>query len=186
MSDTQIIVDVFDRPEGQRENVSGSAIDGTGRGVPDGERMPDDVGVPDGKQASDDNNPGNVSPGGIEGRRRPESASGDAVRGQDRKSESKTISLDGDTKIYKQQGEEKTEITVAELELDSMVEIEIDGDMAVSVTGSSKMSGRVILKISDRKKKIHQNKCNKKCSSKGAFSFYGEVPLRGAKTLWVF
>lgn len=51
--------------------------------------------------------------------------------------ESKTFVLNDDTKIYKQEGEEKTEISTEELELGSMLSVVADGDTAEIITVQS-------------------------------------------------
>lgn len=47
--------------------------------------------------------------------------------------ESKTYKIDSDTKIYKEDGGEKTEISLDEVELGSMISIEADGEEADSI-----------------------------------------------------
>ena len=52
---------------------------------------------------------------------------------QGRKGETKTYQISSDTKIYKQQGEEKTEISINEVDLGTMISVETDGDEATSI-----------------------------------------------------
>lgn len=132
-SDTKIVMEVFGedgdkKPDGERPDaVSGSGARFDGKegkdgkmpeGTPpadkqQGEKPPTDGQKPDGTPPSDDDN----------------------QRGQGgRKGESKTYQLDDDTKIYKQSGDEKTEISINEVDLGSMISVETEGDTATSIT----------------------------------------------------
>lgn len=117
VSDTKVIVEVFDRPSNA---VSGQAADGSrasdgnmGRQKPEGTPPAD---RPERKQETRDNSQNEKEP---------------------RKGESKTFVLSEDTKIYKQEGEEKTEISAEELELGSMLSIVAEGDTAEVITVQS-------------------------------------------------
>lgn len=61
-------------------------------------------------------------------------ASGGAIRKDDMASETKTYSISTSTKFYTQQGEEKTEISSADVELGAMVTVTVSGDVAESIT----------------------------------------------------
>lgn len=61
-------------------------------------------------------------------------ASGSAIRKDDMASETKTYSISTSTKFYTQQGEEKTEISSADVELGAMVTVTVSGDEAESIT----------------------------------------------------
>ena len=132
-SDTKIVMEVLGeagdrKPDGERPDaVSGSGArfdDKEGKdgkmpegtppaGEQQGEKPPADEGMPDGTPPSD----------------------GDNQRGRDgRRGESKTYQLDDDTKIYKQSGDEKTEISIDEVDLGSMISVETEGDTAISIT----------------------------------------------------
>lgn len=59
---------------------------------------------------------------------------GGAIRKDDMASETKTYSISTSTKFYTQQGEEKTEISSADVELGAMVTVTVSGDEAESIT----------------------------------------------------
>ena len=105
-SDTKIVMEVF--------GEAGKMPEGTPPAdKQQGEKPPTDGQKPDGTPPSDDDN----------------------QRGQGgRKGESKTYQLDDDTKIYKQSGDEKTEISIDEVDLGSMISVETEGDTATSIT----------------------------------------------------
>lgn len=110
VSDTKVVVEVFDRGEGTPP--TGFKRDGRPDGVrPEGTPPAD---LPEMKQK------------GQKGDR-------ELKRG-----ESKTFVLNDTTKIYKQEGEEKTEISIDELELGSMISIVAEGDTAGAITVRSK------------------------------------------------
>ena len=116
VSDTKVVVEVFDRPSNA---ASGAAVEGSRGGKkPEGER-------PDGTPPADrpDMKEGDQKEG------RPDSENGR----KQKSGESKTFVLTEDTKIYKQEGEEETEISAGELELGSMLSVVADGDTAKSI-----------------------------------------------------
>lgn len=143
VSDTKVVVEVFDRPSNA---VSGGAADG-GRALdentdgkkPEGtppadfkpgekpEGAPPDgtppAGQPEGKQEGEKEGGGNPQNGKKPG-----------------KGQNKTFTITDDTKIYKQDGEEKTEISAGELELGSMISVVAEGDTAEVVTVLSGMN----------------------------------------------
>ena len=55
--------------------------------------------------------------------------------------ETKTIAITKSTKVYTQQGEEKTEASLSDVQLGSRVSVELDGEEAVSITLQT-MNGR--------------------------------------------
>lgn len=74
-------------------------------------------------------------PGGERhGEGRPDGVSGSAVGRENRETESKTYSVSKNTKFYTQQGEDKTEVLLSDLQLDSMVTAVVSGDEAESIT----------------------------------------------------
>lgn len=122
VSDTQIVIEAFDRQRDDRpDGVSGSAIRenagerpkaASGRAV-DGEK-------PEGRRAEG-------TP--------PADGQQEGAGGKNRKAgESKTYTIDSDTKFYRRNGEEQTEVTLDDVELGGMVSITADGDTAVSIT----------------------------------------------------
>ncbi len=117
ISEQEITLEIFRQLEGERskgekpdgKNVSGSAVG----------KMEKPAGTPSAGK-SDEKAPDNVS-GGATGK-------GNSL------TESKTYSLSGSTKIYMQQGEEKTKVSLSDLELGSMVSVTASGDKADSIT----------------------------------------------------
>lgn len=93
--------------------------------------------------------PGGASGGAFEGRERPEGVSGGALEGRERpdgekpegtppakngETSEKIITITSDTKVYQQQGEEKTESSLDVLQLGSMVSVTLSGEEAQSIT----------------------------------------------------
>lgn len=151
VSDSEITLAVFERQDGEKPD--GSEPDG---GNPDGER-PDgenpDGSEPDGEKPdgekpdsseSDDKKPDGEKPDGERPQGgRPGNVSGGAFRageeppassGQPANEQTKKIAISGDTKVYRQQGEEKTEGTISDIQLGSMVSVVMEGEEAVSIT----------------------------------------------------
>lgn len=107
ISDTKVIVEVFDQKgEHPPKAASGGAAEGEMKRRPEG-TPPADI------QRGEKGNPGD----GKESKTR----------------ESKTFVIGENTKFYKQEGEEETEITADELELGSMLSIIADGEVAESI-----------------------------------------------------
>lgn len=146
VSDSELQMEVFDMDSSDREGkgdkfpgASGGAI--SGAAVGDGEKP---EGMPDGTPPAGDGEDG--KPQGTppaDGEDAPDAKDGDGKQqsdGKDRNDaqgpagESKTYTISSDTKIYKQDGDEKTEITLDELDPGSMVSVEADGDEAESIT----------------------------------------------------
>lgn len=145
VSDTKVVVEVFERPSNA---ASGAAVDGSRGGkrpegtppadfkqgeIPEGER-PDGTPPADFKQGEkpEGDRPDMKQDDQKEGR--PDSENGR----KQMKGESKTFVLTEDTKIYKQEGEEQTEISADELELGSMLSVVADGDTAETITVQSR------------------------------------------------
>lgn len=134
VSDTKVVVEVFDHPS----NVaSGGAIDENRGG-----KKPEGTPPADFKQGE---KPEGERPDGTPPADRPDMKQDDQKEGRpdsengrkQMKGESKTFVLTEDTKIYKQEGEEQTEISADELELGSMLSVVADGDTAETITVQS-------------------------------------------------
>ena len=83
-----------------------------------------------------------VSGGAVHGQDRPEGSPPAGDKQKDNPStETKTIAITKSTKVYTQQGEEKTEVSLSDVQLGSMVSVELDGEEAVSITLQT-MNGR--------------------------------------------
>lgn len=83
-----------------------------------------------------------VSGGAVHGQDRPEGTPPAEDKQKDNPStETKTIAITKSTKVYTQQGEEKTEVSLSDVQLGSMVSVELDGEEAVSITLQT-MNGR--------------------------------------------
>lgn len=158
VADGEITLSVFEMPgngemRGNRpDGVSGGAVDGKERPkmpegtppadmngkMPQGGEMPKDGKMPQGN-GQRGQRPDGVSGGTMEGREKPEMPdgtppvgnAGGVPRGT---SETKKIIIKDSTKVYTQQGEEKVESSVSDVQLGSMVMVELDGDEAVSIT----------------------------------------------------
>lgn len=122
VSDSEITLAVFEKPDGDR---------------PEG-------GKTDGKR------PGSVSGGAFrQGEEPPEGTPPAGQQGEqpsDRSTkqpseQTQKIRIDSDTKVYRQQGEEKTEAAISDVQPGSMVTVVVDGEEAVSITIQS-MEGR--------------------------------------------
>lgn len=121
-SDTQIVVEVFEEREGGRPDIaSGSAARGnTASGSAAGM---------DGQPPEDGKEPSGEKPDGT--------PPADDQKGKDRggkAGETKTYRIDSDTVIYKMSGDEKTEISIEEVDLGSMLSIVAEDDKAASIT----------------------------------------------------
>ncbi len=120
------MVEVFDYVEA----VSGGGARGEGRG--DGE-MPDGVsgGAAKGER-------GQKPDGDVDEAMGTPPTDGDGIDGSDDKKgksgETNTYTIDSDTVIYQSSGDDKTEITIDDVDLGSMLEIVVDGDVAKSIT----------------------------------------------------
>lgn len=117
-SDTQIVVEVFEKKDGEGPDIAS----GSGADV-DRQRL-------EGSQPFEGKEPSSEKPQGTP-------PADDAQRGKGmggKTGETKTYQLDSDTVIYKMSGEEKTEISINEVELGSMLSIVADGDIATSIT----------------------------------------------------
>lgn len=120
ISDSKMIMEVFEqdqaqRQDGERPNAasgSGAQFDRRDGEMPEG-TPPTDGQKPKGTPPADGQKPKGTPPAG--------------------KGESKTFQINGDTQIYKQSGEEKTEITIDEIELGSWVSVTIEDDVAKSI-----------------------------------------------------
>lgn len=124
VSDSEITLAVFERPEG--EEARGERPDGVSGGAI-GEHP---------KPASGEAIQGGERPKGTPPAGRPEGENGEGKEekfGND-SSETRKITIDSDTKVYKQQGEEETEAAVSDLELGSMVTVVLDGEEADRIT----------------------------------------------------
>lgn len=141
VSDTKVVVEVFNRPSNA---ASGGAVDG--RRASDGDmggKRPEGTPPADFKQGE---HPKGERPDGTPPADRPDMKQDDQKEGQpdsengkkQKKGESKTFVLTDDTKIYKQEGEEKTEISADELELGSMLSVVADGENAEIITIQSR------------------------------------------------
>lgn len=119
VSDSEITLAVFEQPEGRA--ASGGAVQGQNK--PEGTPP---AGMPEGGE------PGEKTDS--------ERADGDK-KTKTESTETKKITISSDTKVYTQQGEEKTETSLSEVELGSMVSVELDGEEAVSITLQT-MNGR--------------------------------------------
>lgn len=159
VSDSQIEIEVFDKGEGRDPGAaSGGAVRGEGMRRPEG-TPPADMKQgerPEGTPPADmdmeqGEKPEGAPPTDLEKGERPEGTppadmpeagqgggkdgEGDPGNGRGMKAgEKKTFAINDSTKFYKQEGEEKTEITVDEVELGGMVSVAADGDTAVTVT----------------------------------------------------
>lgn len=148
VSDTKVVVEVFDRPSNA---ASGAAVDGSrGDKKPEGTppadfkqgEKPDGTPPADFKQGE---KPEGERPDGTPPADRPDMKQDDQKEGRpdsengrkQMKGESRTFGLTEDTKIYKQEGEEQTEISADELELGSMLSVVADGDTAETITVQS-------------------------------------------------
>lgn len=81
----------------------------------------------------DDKKKGPVSGGAVGGKPDGTPPAGKRQNSSQSQGESKTYKIDSDTKIYKEDGGEKTEISLDEVELGSMISIEADGEDADSI-----------------------------------------------------
>jgi hypothetical protein len=151
ISDTEIQIETVEMKEkgGEPDGASGGAIDGKDGGQrPDGD-MPDGAsgGAIDGKDGGQ--RPDGASGGAIDGKDggekpdgdMPDGASGGAIGGKDGEKpdgassgETKVYTITSKTKIYKQDGDEKTEITADEIELGGSVTVTANGDTATEIT----------------------------------------------------
>ncbi len=114
VSDSEITLAVFEKPDGDR---------------PEG-------GKTDGKR------PGSVSGGAFrQGEEPPEGTPPAGQKGEQPSEQTQKIRIDSGTKVYRQQGEEKTETTISDVQPGSMVTVVVDGEEAVSITIQS-MEGR--------------------------------------------
>ena len=136
VSDTKVVVEVFDRPSNA---VSGQAADGSrasdgnmGRQKPEGTPP---AGFKQGEKPEGERPDG--TPPADRPERKQENRDNSQNEKKPKKGESKTFVLTEDTKIYKQEGEEKTEISAEELELGSMLSIVAEGDTAQVITVQS-------------------------------------------------
>lgn len=115
ISETEITLEITNQPGGERhgegrpDGVSGSAVEGKEK--------------PEGTPPADKSE-----------EKAPQNASGSAVGRENRETESKTYSVSKNTKFYTQQGEDKTEVSLSDLQLDSMVTAVVSGDEAESIT----------------------------------------------------
>ncbi len=147
VSDSDLTLAVFQMPEG--EKPEGGMPDGkkTEDGKPDGDR-------PDGEKPNgekpDGNRPESVSGGAFrQGEEPPEGTPPAGQQGEERPDrdagpsaeQTQKILISSDTKVYRQQGEEKTEATISDVEPGSMVTVVVDGEEAVSITIQT-MNGR--------------------------------------------
>lgn len=127
-SDTQIVVEVFEEKQGDRPDIAS----GSGADV-DRQR-------PEGEQSSESKEPSGEKPQGTppaeedqpQGSPPADNQKGNGRGG--RTGETKTYLINSDTVIYKTSGEEKTEISIDEVELGSMLSIVADEDTATRIT----------------------------------------------------
>lgn len=123
---------------GPQGSVSGAAVSGSAMGeAPDGQ-MKQGERAPDGETKQGER-PSGAPDGEMKQGERPSGA----PDGEKKRGESKTYTIDSDTKIYQQNGDEKTEITLDDLNPGSMVSIETDsdGDEAESITIQNSQGG---------------------------------------------
>lgn len=114
VSDSEITLAVFEKPDGDK---------------PEG-------GKTDGKR------PESVSGGAFrQGEEPPEGKPPTGQKGEQPPEQTQKIRIDSGTKVYRQQGEEKTEATISDVEPGSMVTVVVDGEEAVFITIQS-MEGR--------------------------------------------
>lgn len=118
VSDSDLTLAVFQTPEGEKPEG----------GMPDGEKP--NGGKPDG------NRPESVSGGAFRQGEEPPDRDAEPPAEQTQK-----IRISSDTKVYRQQGEEKTETTIPDVEPGSMVTVVVNGEEAVSITIQT-MNGR--------------------------------------------
>ena len=120
ISETQIQIEEMTGDPGQNGPASGGAI---GKGKPaSGPAI-----------QGDDKKKGPVSGGAVGGKPEGTPPAGKRQNSSQSQGESKTYKIDSDTKIYKEDGGEKTEISLDEVELGSMISIEADGEDADSI-----------------------------------------------------
>lgn len=118
ISEAQIVIEAFEKPEGERPDASSGSGAGFGKNHGDSQNREKPQGTP----PADGSKPDGTPPT-------------DGGQGKDRKrGETKTYQIDSSTAVYKMSGEEKTEITLDDVELGSMVSIVTDGDKASSIT----------------------------------------------------
>lgn len=124
VSDSEITLAIFERPEG--EETRGEKPDGVSGGAI-GERP---------NPASGEAIQGGERPKGTPPAGKPEGETGEGKEEKfgNNSSETRKITISSDTKVYKQQGEEETEAAVSDLELGSMVTVVMDGDEADRIT----------------------------------------------------
>lgn len=118
ISDKQIVIEVFEGKEGAEKP----------QGTP-----PSDEQKPQGTPPSDEQKPQGTPPTD-DGK----SQAGQGKDGNERehkeRGEKKTYQIDSNTSIYKMTGEEKTEITVNDVELGSGVNVVAEGNKAICIT----------------------------------------------------
>lgn len=120
ISSSKIVMDVPEqgreqRPEGERPDTvsgSGTQLERKGGGKPQG-TPPSDGEKPKGTPPADGQKPEGTPP--------------------ERKGESKTFEVSDTAKVYKQSGEEKTEITLDEVDLGAWVSISTADDVVTSI-----------------------------------------------------
>lgn len=120
ISEQEITLEITNHPEGEKpegENRGGKKPDGVSGSAVEGKEKPE--GTP---------------PADKTGEKASHNVSGSAIGRENRETESKTYSVSKNTKIYTQQGEEKTEVSLSDLELGSMVSVTVSGDEAESIT----------------------------------------------------
>lgn len=137
-SDTQIVVEIFEEKEGGRPDIASGSGAGVDRQRPEGEQSLDGKepsgNKPKGTPPADAGQPRDSS----EDAQKPQgSPPADDQKGKGRggrTGETKTYYINSDTVIYKMSGEEKTEISIDEVELGSMLSIVAAEDTATCIT----------------------------------------------------
>lgn len=129
ISDSQVVIEAFADDMKKMENVSGGAVSGSAMsGKPqDGEK-------PDQNMNSDSSSDKKEPPQGEQ------PASGGAVDGQQKpddsqmpQGESKNYNISSKTKVYKQSGDSKTEISLDDVEIGDNISVVADGEDATEI-----------------------------------------------------
>lgn len=116
ISDSQVVIEAFADDMKKMENVSGGAVSGGAMsGKPqDGERPE----LPQGEQPA--------SGGAVDGQQKPDDS-------QMPQGESKNYNISSKTKVYKQSGDSKTEISLDDVEIGDNISVVADGEDATEI-----------------------------------------------------
>lgn len=128
VSDSEITLAVFEKPDGDRPE--GGKTDGKRPGSVSGGAFRQGEEPPEG-----------TPPAGQQGEEPPEGTPPAGQQGEQPSEQTQKIRIGSGTKVYRQQGEEKTEATISDVQPGSMVTVVVDGEEAVSITIQS-MEGR--------------------------------------------